>query len=167
MNRLLGRPLRVIPVDLFESRVAPSEQGAGGNYEFELLIRNMQAEGMRLFAMTPEDLEGSAGRQSLVPCARLEEPWLDHIVEAGTFLTAGYLMRVPSYGGHWIAVLPIQDSSAGSLLADSMQVRPYMIARDELQLLFLATALAAVDAIDAVDWSDDVQWACFLIGVLK
>ena len=166
VNRLLGRLPIVITAQSFEECVGEdsSVRSRGvEHYEYELLHGNLQAHGASLFPMAPQDLEGSDGRQSVVRCSRLEEPWADHITQAGIFSAAGYLMRLPSHGGHWIAVLP-QPGANDALLADSLFRAPFVVAQDELHSLLLATALGTPGPAEVYS---DIQWACFLVGVQK
>eukprot|EP00973_Karenia_brevis_P036465 5028376-Karenia_brevis.AAC.1 len=77
--------------------------------------------------LTPADLE--AGN-------RFHIPFTDFYVEAATFLTVGYILRIPSHGGNWIALLP-RSCSREALLCDSLYSAPFYLNAEELAVASL------------------------------
>ena len=110
---LHGRSLPVVDKFEFERRglaVAHGDeptrlvQPGGSNYDFTLLHTNLGALGFSVFPMTVADLEGTAGRASLIARSRFDEPFAEHAISEGSFRTMCYLLRIPSHGGHWITL---------------------------------------------------------------
>ena len=126
--------------------------------------------GLSFFPLTPADIEGSAGRSSLLLVNRLDEPFSPHVIQEGIFNCLGYIFRLPSHGGHWIAMLPPHISNesfntdAAALLCDSLYVSPYLLSLENVQMLLTACAPdAAHMAINAYV----CDWGCFLVGKLN
>ena len=86
-------------------RVGPMHKN-GNNYDTRALSFNLRHMGLTIFPMIPADLEGSAGKSSLVSEGRLMAPFLDHTGSEGLFSAANYILQIPSHGGHWIALVP-------------------------------------------------------------
>ena len=102
--------------------------------------------------MTPDAIEGR------------EDPFGNHIVPQGSQKTVGYLLRLPSHGGHWITLLPSGVVSAASpahaLLCDSLYPAPFLLTREETEQLLQAFVIDAPTSQD--DYNTD--FACFLVG---
>ena len=50
-------------------------QPGGHNYDIAVLTINLDAHGLSLFPMSPADIEGSAGKMSILSGSRLANPW--------------------------------------------------------------------------------------------
>ena len=138
------------------------------NYDVAVLHACLDHVGCFLFPLTPADLEGSAGTSSIVRGGRLLAPFESYIIAEGAFSCIGYLLRVPSYGGHWISLLPpvfpeaIESATTAGILCDSMFPIPFAIEQKEIEDLLLAFAITA--AAEDFDHSN-AAWACFLVGI--
>jgi len=137
-------------------------QPGGSNYDFAVLQANLNHHNIALFPMTPLDLEGGQGSSSVAGGGRLEMPFRDHITAEGIFHCVGYILRLPSHGGHWVAVLPPSVADSPALLCDSLYASPFTLNGIEVEELLLTCALdAAHSPVNAFA----VHWGCFLAGV--
>ena len=134
---------RALGADIGDSATRLIQPG-GSNYDFAVLHTNAAASGMQCFPMTPADLEGTAERTSMVAGGRLENLFGDHIIREGRFRAVGYVLRIPSHNGHWVAVLPSEDiaeTQAGcALLCDSLFQAPFLLQSEEVYTLLAAAA---------------------------
>ena len=105
----------------------------------------------------------------MVPRGRLELPFADHAIHEGVYRVAGYILRIPSHGGHWIALMPPENSTdrdAGcAMLCDSLYPAPMLLNREEMQQLLMAAAFDAAAARRFNPCGFNSQWGCFLAGV--
>ena len=90
----------------------------------------------------------------------------NHTLPEGYQKPLGYLLRIPSHGGHWITLLPSKvvnaKSLAHALLCDSLYPAPFLLTRMETQQLLQAFV------IDASTSQDDynLDFVCFLVGTI-
>jgi hypothetical protein len=104
-----------------------------------------------------------------VPRGRFEQPFAEHAIPDGIFKVVGYLLRIPTHGGHWIALAPPEEASdcdAGcATLCDSLFPAPVLLQRDEMLQLLTAAAFdgAAARHFNANGFNS--EWGCFLAGV--
>ena len=139
-------------------------QPGGSNYDFAVLQANLNRLDILMFLMTPFDLEGGQGSSSVAGGGRLETPFRDHITANGVFRCVGYVLRLPSYGGHWIAILPPSVAGSAPLLCDSMHATPFVLRGAEVQELLMTCALdAAHSSVNAFE----ATWGCFLAAVAE
>ena len=122
-----------------------------------------------------DDIQGGGRSMSVVPSGRLVEPFSSYVVPAGEFSVVGYLLRIPSHGGHWITVLPgrslhfnpahpysdhRQDTPA-ALLCDSLYPCPHVITLEDTEKLLVTCAM---DLASLRPQEYQGSWACFLVG---
>ena len=179
-------PIPVLTRSTFEARartiavgdaLAQLVQPGGSNYDFAVLQANLGDYGVRCFLMTPADLQGGEGAASLLGGGRLEHPFRPHVVpQEGHFDAVGYLLRLPSHGGHWVTVvrlhlaagdIAVDTIDAVALLCDSIHPHPFLLQASELDQLLLACAFDAVSGMDVHYLDFQPQWCCFLLGVLS
>ena len=102
--------------------------------------------------MTADDIEGR------------EDPFANHTLPDGYQKPVGYLLRIPSHGGHWITLLPSKvvdpKSPACALLCDSLYPAPFLLTNMETQELLQAFAIDA--STSQHDYNPD--FVCFLVG---
>ena len=146
-----------------------AERGLASNYDFAVLHANAGFCGVSCFPMTPADLEGTAERTSIVPRGRFEQPFADHAIPEGVYRVAGYILRIPSHGGHWVALVPPEDPTdrdAGcAMLCDSLYPAPVLLQPGEMLQLLTAAAFDAAAARRFDPCGFNSQWGCFLAGV--
>jgi hypothetical protein len=142
-------------------------QPGHSNYDIAVLTTNCTKLGLSVFPLTPVDIEGSVGRTSVVAGSRLVKPFDDYIVREGIHTTIGYLLRLPSHGGHWVCLLPgaisaVQsDPSVDALLCDSLYSSLFLLRHEHTEQLLLACAVdAAHNSIDEFR----CEFGCFLVG---
>ena len=118
----------------------------GSCYDIGVLTANCTRLGLSLFPLTPMDIEGSDGKMSMTAGGRLQNPFGDFVLHEGCYRVVGYLLRLPSHGGHWVSILPasacepLADSRAG-ILCDSLYKRPFGLYAEQLEQLLQACAL--------------------------
>ena len=100
-------------------------QPGGSNYDVAVLWSNLQRLDLSMFPLTPSDIEGSAGKSAVVGGSRLGDLFRDHIIREGAYQCIGYILRIPSHGGHWVSILPATLSvdvlpTIAAVLCDSM-----------------------------------------------
>ena len=120
----------------------------------------------RMFPLTPADVEGSEGTDSVVGGGRLEDPFKEYTTRAEHVHCLGYILRLPLCGGHWVALLPGALMGSGSsfgILCDSMYVAPFFVSKAQVGDLLLACAMNAAASRDGFHSS----WRCFLIGATQ
>ena len=142
-------------------------QPGGSNYDVAVLALNLTRLKLSTFPLTPADIEGSPEAASVVPGGRLVNLFQDYIISEGVFKCVGYLLRIPTCGGHWISVVPVSTSSVPllghvrALLCDSLYSSPFMLTQHQAEDMLTACAIDAAHAsIDAFN----TDWGCFLIG---
>ena len=117
--------------------------------------------------MTPAEIEGTAGRDAVVSGGRLHAPFGDHVVAEGCFHSVGYLLRLPSHGGHWVSIVPsvFADVSAPAhilgLLCDSLYRSPFSLTQKDIEELLVACAM---DCAHAAVSDFQGEWGCFLVA---
>jgi hypothetical protein len=126
--------------------------------------------GVHLHAITAADIEGHIGSSSVVPGGRLEHPFRDWSLRDGSFACAGYVLRIPASGGHWVSLLPSNCLDGGhnetvGILCDSLYTVPFCLTQAEVESLLVATAFAQISR--GSDGYKDMRWGCFLAGVPK
>ena len=85
-----------------------------------------------------------------------------HTHAENVFQTIAYLLRIPSHGGHWIAILSSGTNCPLPLLCDSLYSEPFDIIPEETEQLLQASAIdAAHCSIDAFR----AEWGCFLAAL--
>ena len=145
------------------------QPGGAANYDFAVLHANLGPCGLACFPMTPADLEGTAGKMSVVAGGRFENLFGDHIIAEGSYRVAGYLLRIPQHGGHWIALVPAESAedraASRALLCDSMLPAPLLLRPDEAAQLLTAAAFDAAGARHFNGNAFNAQWGCFLVGM--
>ena len=100
-------------------------QPGGSNYDLAVLHASIDACGARLFPMLTGDLEGTTARTSQLAGSRFDEPFMQHVLPEGAFEVAGYVLRIPSRGGHWVAIcLPGYSISPGRPMLQGSYVIP-------------------------------------------
>ena len=115
--------------------------------------------------MSPADIEGSDGKMSILAVSRLDNPFADHVIREGAHTADGYLLRHPSYGGHWLSLLPASLMGASNpntvaLLCDSLYAAPFECNQEETMQLLQASAVDAATGLS--DFNND--FGCFLVG---
>ena len=119
--------------------------------------------------MTPADLEGTEGKQSIVAGGRFEALFADHVTREGTFRAVGYLLRTPAHRGHWIALVPAETATHRAtrcaVLCDSMLEAPILLRHEEAVQLLVAAAFDAATARSFNPNGFNAQWGCFLTAV--
>jgi hypothetical protein len=176
---LHGPQLVVLTQQTLESRALEANLGdahhnlcqpGGSNYDFAVLSLNAAREGLSIFPMTPADLEGSPSRTSVAAGGRLVEPFADYLIKEGVHTCVGYLLRIPSAGGHWVSVVPgalvseassLQEAAPDALLCDSLHNLPFSLSGEQVEQLLQASALSAANAAVA---EVAIDFACFLVG---
>ena len=122
--------------------------------------------------MTTEELQGSDGAVSLLKGDRFSTPFADYASpEDGAFEAIGYLLRLPSFGGHWVALLngarmrPAHQDDTVAFLCDSMYQWPFSLTLTEVGDLLQASALdgASQAAVEYRDFAP--RWCCWLLGI--
>ena len=115
-------------------------------------LANFSKNSLRCFPMDPAEIEGSDRKMSLTGGGRLAQPFSPFCVPSGEYRCVGYLLRIPSYGGHWVSILPPSalyfnpahplhptgSTTAAALMCDSMFPCPFEIRCNELELLLTA-----------------------------
>ena len=120
------------------------------------------------------ELEGNASKASVCSGGRLSQPFSRHCVPAGEYACCGYLLRIPSHGGHWIAVLPGSALQSDPMLAsvhepflpeallcDSLYNCPFVLTRDDVEHLLTTCAL---DCAVLNPRLFQGEWGCFFVG---
>ena len=102
---------------------------------------------------------------SIVSGSRLANPFESYIIQEGSHTAHGYLLRHPSYEGHWLSLLPanvmgIVDPSVGALLCDSLYPAPFELTIEQTQQLLQASAVDAATSLS----DSTFDFACFLVG---
>ena len=102
----------------------------------------------------------------LIRGGRFEHLFADHVIAEGTFRSTGYLLRIPSHNGHWIAIVPPEDNGEEAceraLLCDSIYRAPILLQLAEVVQLLAAAAFDAVAARRFNAMNFDARWGCFL-----
>ena len=111
----------------------------------------------------------------MVVVDRFSEPFADYVQSDGAYQTLGYLLRLPSWGGHWVALLSASLTPPSRLigevpnveayLCDSMHPAPYGLRADEVNELLLSCAFEAQRGADADLRTFRPDWCCFLLAV--
>ena len=151
-------------------------QPGGSNCDFAVLQANLFRHGIRSFPMTAAELQGEDGAAAMVVGDRFSDPFADYVLQdEGAFQTLGYLLRLPSYGGHWVSLLSSSIAPPSRLvgavpncvayLCDSMHPAPFGVSTDEVGELLLACAFEAARGADADLRTFRPDWCCFLLGV--
>ena len=117
------------------------------------------------------DLEGSEGCSAVNAGGRIDDPFKDYVLREGFFRCAGYLLRTPTGGGHWVALIPQQQAARAvdeeelgdckALLCDSLFPSPFRMCHEDIQQLLLACAME-ISTADAM--GRQTRWACFLVA---
>ena len=121
----------------------------GSNYDWAILHANLQDAGLYSVPMDPATLQGDTPED-----ARLEHPFADLIENQMRYRSAGYILRTPQAGGHWIALLhPAAlnlepTDAAAAVLCDSLESKPVIISSSEMSHLLLVIALELNDRQD-------------------
>ena len=123
-------------------------QPCGSNNAVAVLHANLQRHAIEVFPMASSDLE-----------SRFVAPFVNHIIPEGDFACAGYLLRLPHGGGHWVGLLPPQSDTtltdgASAILCDSLDPKPICLRHHEVESLLVACALVATAMSSR-------QWSCF------
>ena len=143
----LDANVRDNPSDLIEP--------GGSNYEFFVLNINLAQSGLACSPMTADDIQGR------------EHPFANHTLPGGYLKPLGYLLRIPSHGGHWISLLPSEFVGAKSpnaaLLCYSLCPAPFLLTTMETQTLLQAFAIDASTSQN--DHNPD--FVCFLVGTTR
>ena len=63
-------------------------ESGGSNYELRVLTINLEQRGIACSLMTPDDI------------TERKQPFLNYRLPKGYLKPFGYLLRIPSYGGH-------------------------------------------------------------------
>ena len=161
----------------FGDTAANLMQPGGSNYDITMLLSNFAKYKLQCFPMDSSELQGTLGKMSVVSGGRFHAPFANYVVPSGTYDCVGYLLRLPSHGGHWIAVLPgfVLDFNPAhptahisrshchhaAILCDSMFPCPFVITMADVECLLLASAMAAVTRNPSQFQGD---WGCFLLG---
>ena len=151
-------------------------QPGGSSYDFAVLQANLRHHGVHTFLMTAADLQGGDGASSMMVVDRFSEPFADQVLPGeGAYQTLGYLLRLPSSGGHWVSVLAaplappsrlIRDAPEfAAYLCDSLHPAPFGLQTDEVGELLLACAFEAIRGADVDLHSFHPDWCCFLLGL--
>ena len=132
-------------------------QPGGSNYDISCLLSNCGAQGLSLHAILGKEIE-----------ERLEQPFEDLCLLEGRFQCAGYILRIPSFNGHWISILPLAGwpnarENAVAILWDSLYLQPFWLTQSELQGILIATA-AAMAGDGRHDYTN-MKWGCFFAGI--
>ena len=142
----------------------------GSNYDVAVLTLNADRQGLRVFPMAPADLEGREDQDAMVPGGRLANPFGNYVIKEGIHTTVGYLLRIPSCGGHWICIVPgtmadesrlLQGSAPAALLCDSLASVPCHLTKEHVEQLLQAFAIEAAHTSEA---DINARYACFLVG---
>ena len=89
------------------------------------------------------------------------------------FESLAYLLRLPTAGGHWIAVLnphlvlPVTSQDhpeVAAILCDSLYAQPFGINSTEMSELLLACAMESASTQSMNDPTFTPEWCCFLVG---
>ena len=127
-------------------------ESGGSNYELRVLTINLEQRGIACSLMTPDDI------------TERKQPFLNYRLPKGYLKPFGYLLRIPSYGGHWITLLRNNSEDMGPddgpLLCDSLLPAPFVLTKAETRQLLLAFA------IDACTTQHEYTpaFVCFLVG---
>ncbi len=139
-------------------------QPGGSNYDWSVLHRNLQIAGLLSHPMTPASLQGETPSES-----RLQDPFASHYFAGMAFTVVAYILRTPTAGGHWIALLPPataslqQNDASAALLCDSLWPQAFILSRPETEDLLTACALDNAGHSQQYDHDYNLQWGCFLI----
>ena len=124
--------------------------------------------------MTPADLQGGEGAASMVVADRFTNPFADHVLHEGAFTAIGYMLRIPSSGGHWVTILNPEflpthgtdlPTDCAAVLCDSLFPVPFTLNLDELGELLLASAFDSLQGEQVDVQHFRPQWCCFLLAV--
>ena len=88
----------------------------------------------------------------------------------------GYLLRIPSHGGHWITLLPGRalnfnpahphlrgdSETPAALLCDLLYPCPHVVSKEDVELLLMT---CAIDIASLHPYHFQGSWGCFLIGL--
>ena len=127
-------------------------EAGGSNYELRALTINLEQRGIACSPMTLDD----------ITVRKL--PFLNYRLPSGYLKPFGYLLRIPSYGGHWITLLRNNSEDMrpddGPLLCDSLLPAPFVLTEAETRKLLLAFAIDACTTQN--EYTPD--YVCFLVG---
>ena len=124
----------------------------GSNYELRVLTTNLEQRGIACSVMTADDI------------TERQQPFVNYSLPEGYLKPFGYLLRIPSYGGHWITLLRNNSEDMkpddGPLLCDSLLPTPFLLTEAETRMLLLAFAIDACSTQN--EYTPD--FVCFLVG---
>ena len=95
-----------------------------------------------------------------------QQPFANYRIPGGYLKPFGYLLRIPSYGGHWISLLRNNSEDMvpdhGPVLCDSLLPAPFVLTKAETRQLLLAFS------IDACSTQNEYMpdFVCFLVGTI-
>ena len=150
-------------------------QPGGSNYDIAVLMSSFSHHRLHCFPLDADELQGTSTKICVLPGGRFRSPFAPYVLPASAYDCVGYLLRIPSHGGHWIAIVPKSVLSynpahptticasyeEGALLCDSLYPCPFLISLSELECLLTAVA---VDTGTRNPSQFQGKWGCFLIG---
>ena len=154
-------PRTVFEAIALEARVGDSREELvdpdNGNYDVAVLTTNCTAKAIAMFPLTPEEIQ-----------ERLFVPFQPHHTLTHIGQAAAYIIRLPSHGGHWVAILPrtvtscTMPPSCHALMCDSMYSTPHAMRLEDVTALLTICAheQAFADAHGA-----SCEWRCFLVSI--
>ena len=159
-------PHAPVPKAAFESTAMAAHIGdaprnlmdpGGSFYDVAVLNANFSAAGVTSFPMTPMDVQHKLG-----------DVFGPHSIPEGEFRTAGYLLRTPSSGGHWITVIDarhvpyLHATRPPAFLCDSLYSTAHAITLQQTEDLLYVCAWEHAQRTSAQEFC---PWHCFLVGV--
>ena len=130
---------------------------ADGNYDVAVLSTNCAAQDVQMFPLTPEEIQ-----------ERLFAPFQTHHAPTHSCNAAAYILRIPSHGGHWVAILPgtavpgTTTLSCVAVMCDSVYPTPHAMEHEDVTALL---TICAHEQAFADTHGGSCDWRRFLVCV--